>query len=733
MSEIFYYQNRNGSLTELYRDGGFVFLLKDAEGEHTLPLYQTDFQPGQAKKPYLGYSKEEVMASGRDLLGEALLKNGDPDYAAVKSALPPLVTDTYAMLGGVTSVAGLTVDANGTVFHQLSGRSRTTSPIFTPSEYDPDLGSLKPYQALVGKEYPLLLSVHTDGSRTLEFLYFVEPTEPDRDPICWIRIKRYQNAAPERVAIEYRVAAIAREADERELFETPPSEALFLDALYDTVGFWISFAQEGADFVLPEEELARVAKSAPAFAALTFTCEHAHYGHRFYGKELHDHFPPNYIFALDGLISVGKHAEARAVFLHFLKYVLRLDGKINYRQGTGLHFGASAAEYGMLLYLAGKYRNALGIDTLEKKERQKLIGMGEELLEHLVVCEELDGLVLIKMCAEADTNERVHVYLNNNLWAIRGLEALASLLEEEQGARYRDAAELLRANVTKALSRYAVRDTRFGTLPPFRLGYTATPMTLSLCEDTFLPLDGDARAKYFGTTWQRDDMGDGEDVIENSYANYRYYQEMLSSMLLPREHADAIVKMKESIGGETLGMTRLLSQIDDWPVLNYARFLLETGRIEKYLLLLYAHATHHGDPDLMTYYEQVNIEGKVVAYDCIPSLWTVPTMLAWSFAYEEMDGGRVKLLSALPKAWYQMPFAAKGIGYSNGRIDICSNGEQIEIDFDKPPQKPVEVVWRAKEHILPKDIRVGAAYVEDIRANVLILKAGCKHVTLAVR
>ena len=93
MSEIFYYQNRNGSLTELYRDGGFVFLLKDAEGEHTLPLYQTDFQPGQAKKPYLGYSKEEVMASGRDLLGEALLKNGDPDYAAVKSALPPLVTE----------------------------------------------------------------------------------------------------------------------------------------------------------------------------------------------------------------------------------------------------------------------------------------------------------------------------------------------------------------------------------------------------------------------------------------------------------------------------------------------------------------------------------------------------------------------------------------------------------------------------------------------------------------
>ena len=141
--------------------------------------------------------------------------------------------------------------------------------------------------------------------------------------------------------------------------------------------------------------------------------------------------------------------------------------------------------------------------------------------------------------------------------------------------------------------------------------------------------------------------------------------------------------MKESIGGETLGMTRLLAQIDDWPVLNYARFLLETGRIEKYLLLLYAHATHHGDPDLMTYYEQVNIEGKVVAYDCIPSLWTVPTMLAWSFAYEEMDGGRVKLLSALPKAWYQMPFAAKGIGYSNGRIDICSDGEQIEIDFDK--------------------------------------------------
>ncbi len=731
-NRLFHYTHRNGSLAEYYENGEFTFQYSDGETARTLSLYRIGRPCNEERALYCGYTKDEVLSSGRDLLGESLLKNGDPNYGEVKNALPPLFRNTYAVLGGVASVAGLTVDTDGNVYHQLSGRNRTTSAIFEPSAYDSRLGAVKPFQVLVGKEYPLLLSVHTDGEETLEFLYFVEPTEPDRDPICWIRIKRYRNEDPKHITYEYRVAAIAREADEKELYDTPPSEALFLDALYDTVSYWVAFAEEGAALQLPEKELARVARGAVAFAALTFTFEHAHYGHRFYGKEIHDNFPPNYIFTIEALACLGRHAEARRIFSHFLTYVLRSDGRINYRQGTGLHFGASAAEYGMLLHLASRYRLALGIDSLEGKERKKLIGMGEEILEHLSVCEELGGCKLIKMCAEADTNERIHVYVNNNLWAVRGLEALASLLGED-GGRYLSAAADLRADVSKALARYSEHGTRFGDLPPFRIGYTATPATLSRCADTFYPLTQEKTASYYSSSWERSDFGRDEDLIENTYANYRYYPEMLSSMLLPKRYADSIVSMRESIGGEILGMTRFLERLDDWPVLSYARFLIETGRIEKYLLLLYSHAAHHGSPDLMTYYEQVTIDGAAVANDCIPSLLTVPTMLAWCFAYERMDGKTLRLLSALPRKWYGKPFKVRGISYSEGRIALESDGETLSVCFAHPPTVSVEIVFRAKERIQMQDISAGSEYVQRIDGNTLLLKPGIKELKIAVR
>ena len=732
MSQLFVYQHRMVSLAEYYQNGAFYFLLQNKEEERVLSLYPIDLKKENERNLYMGYTKEEVLASGRDLLGEKLTEGGDPDYRTVKSVLPPLSKDTYTVLGGIASVAELTVDACGRVYPQISGTNRNSEAIFVPSEYDPELGSIAPRQMLIDGTLPILINVHSDGKRVMELLYFTEPNDPSHAPICWIRIKRYELSAPECVEFEYRVAAISREADRQAHFDNPPSQALFLDALTDTLSYWADFAESGATFTLPEPELARVATGALSVATLTCSCGHAHYGHRFYGLELHDHFPPNYIFAIEAMITLGRRDTAREMFSYFLKYVLRQDGKINYRQGLGLNFGASAAEYGMLLHLTNRYRGVLLDFPLNKAAARGLIGMGEEILDHVSACEELDGLELVKMCAEADTNERIHVYLSNNLWAIRGLEALASLVDARRGERYRSAAQMLRKNVEVALERYGVKNTRFGRLPPFRLGYTPTPLTLSHCKDTFFPIGQEELERYLHYAWDRSDLFEGEDLIENTYANYRYYPEMLSAMLLPQEYSDAFVRMRESIGGELLGMTRFVEQIDDWPVLNYARFLIETGRIEKYLLLLYAHAAHHGSPELMTYYEQVTADGRVCANDCIPSLVTVPTMLAWTFAYETVEKTELRLLSALPKSWYRLPFAVKGLGYSEGSIDISSNGSALTVHFEGVPTMPVHLVIRAKDTVSPSDILEGAEYVDDVQKNVLVLKSNVKDVTLQI-
>ena len=203
-------------------------------------------------------------------------------------------------------------------------------------------------------------------------------------------------------------------------------------------------------------------------------------------------------------------------------------------------------------------------------------------------------------------------------------------------------------------------------------------------------------------------------------------------MLLPEKYADAIVNMRQNLGGELLCMTRFIDRIDDWPVLNYARFLIESGRIEKYLLLLYSHAAHHGEPERMTYYEQVSIDGTVRANDCIPSLLTVPTMLAWCFAYENVNKDKLSLLSAIPKKWYKYGFSAKGIGYSEGKVDIKYADGKLTVSFENIPTAPVEISIRAKEKILLQDIASGSEYVERIDGNVIFIKPGIKQFEITI-
>jgi len=732
MTALFSYSTRLGTLSELYEDGEFFFTYCNNTAERRFSLYSLSEADKTVSDFYLGYTESDVLKSGRDILGEALTANADPSYSKIKEVLPAITKNCYAFLGGVASSAGLTVDPNGIIYNQLSGRDRTPSPIFKPTFCDASLGSHIPRQYLVGKNLPLLVSVHTDGNNTLEFLYFVEPTECDRDPICWIRVKRYANSEPQNATIEYRVVAISREANETEHWENQPSEEIFLDALLDTVAFWADYSEIGAKFDIPEKELAKVACASATFSAITCTCGRPHYGHRFYGKELHDNFPPNYIWLIQSLICLGRYDEAKKVFSYFMDNALRSDGRINYRQGLALVFGASAAEYGMLIDLIARYRKTLEIDLDNPAILRKLIGMGEEIIEHISVCSEFDGLKLVKMCAEADTNERVHVYLNNNLWAVRGLEALALLVDEVNGKRYILASKELRVNINKALERYSEKDTRFGTLPPFRLGYTAAPLTLSKCADTFRPTDDHELEKYFSGQWSRNDSGDGEELIENAYANYRYYPEMLSSMLLPKDMADSAVAMREALGGEILGMTRFLDRIDDWPVLNYARFLIETDRIEKYLLLLYAHTAHHGQPELMSYYEQVSINGKVHANDCLPSLNTTPIMLSWCFAYERIDNGALRLLSAIPKEWYKTGFSVKGLGYSGGKLDISYADNTVRIFFDRKTENTVELVLREKEAVYNENIVSGSEFISEIRKNILILKSGITEASITL-
>jgi len=745
-----YKRTSGGALTEHF--DGKLWWLEYTEGDkkHTLPMYEPFAKADEPKAPYLGYTLDEVMDSGTDILGQKLTEGGEVKYEDVIGALPKITERAYSFIGGPASHSNMTVDTRGAVYRQLSGRDigGEAAPDYEPWCEIPELLGVMPRQVMLAEEIPMLINVYEVGSEIIEIIYFIEPGDSGRDPILWIRKKRYSGTELENLTYEYRELELIYELPEAVIgsetfsadqmiveFQKHAADGTVIEAFADTIAYWVKFIDNGAKISLPEGRLERAATGAMAAAAVTCTADRPHYGHKYYGKEIHDNFPPNYIWLVETACIMGREAWAKRVFEHLVNYATTDEGRIVYRQGRALNSGASATEYSCLLFLADRYYEKLGIGGYTKEQLSKLSGMGNIILAHLTPCPEFGGKVLVKMCAEADTNSRVHVYLNNNLWAVRGLRALSSIISKcgvGNSEKYSNAADILWQNTSALLDEKSVSDERFGCVPPFRFDYTATPHNLSCTKATFAPMTAEEFAEYSKATISRgDEKEDGQDHTENCYANYRYYPESLSAMLLPKELADGAERLREELGGEILGMTRFRSWVDNWPVLHHARFLIETDRIDKYLLLLYSHTELHGNRERLCYYEQIKLFGRVSAHDCLPSLLTTPCMTGWMLVYEKMDG-TLSLLTALPKDWYTKEFSALGIGYSGGKLDIISDGEGVSVKFYSPAPEGTVLVWRTKDEVAMEDITAGAEFIEEIRGNKLVLKAGVTEFRISV-
>jgi hypothetical protein len=229
-----------------------------------------------------------------------------------------------------------------------------------------------------------------------------------------------------------------------------------------------------------------------------------------------------------------------------------------------------------------------------------------------------------------------------------------------------------------------------------------------------------------------EDISSTQDFSENSYANYRYYLEMLSSGLLREEEEEAIVGLRENLGGELLGMTRFMDKLDDWPIFNYARHLLEAEKIDKYLLILYSHALYSGVPRLMTYYEQYTPDGRVICPDCVPALLVTPLLAAWMFAHVSVKSDTLHLLHAIPRKWFGAPsFRANGILTPAGPVSIeVQNGPgSILADITLPPapRRTAETILhiRALKHMQMDNVAEGAQWVAGIRGDGLVLRGDC--------
>jgi hypothetical protein len=685
---------RNATVLEQFNGKeGFITVI-DNENQTVYKKYGEDIPDGTvvtSNQPYLGFSPEQVMDSGHDLLGEKLLNSGQPSLAAVKGIIPSLEEGAYCFLSGGAGWSGFTVSMNGNVYPQLSGLDWNPSALFSPIELDPELGKVKPVMTFLCGYIPILISRYQKENRIMETQMFVESGDPDRDPVLWVRALFYKEGDEIFESEHCFLLSISRNPSRKMI-----AQSGYWDAFIETVTFWSRISAQTAELDIPEWELALSVKGCLNSLYATFSGDHPHYGHRGYGIELCDHFPPTVITAIEASILWGHLSRARRIIEHVLTHIIGPSGRFIYRQGQDEIFGSSASEYGQLLWLLNRFSDVLDLPGWILPHLGTIRRMGDYLIENRMENDILPELRLIRMCAEADTNGRINDYIQNCLWAVNGLRALAALLQkyDMNGTHYINEADSLLLDTQKAIAGRTM-DSPLGKMPPFQVQYDSVPQSLSCCRETLLPMDDSLYKKYLTLSEVRENIGGRQDYFENTYANYRYYQEMLSSGLLKKEDQDALVRLRSELGGEILGMCRFLNRLDDWPVFNYARFLIETGRIDKYLLLLYAHTEHHGLRHLSVYYEQVGIDGKVYAPDCVPSLLITPLLTAWMFAFEPVNGASLQLLRAVPRSWFKTNFSVKGIHTSCGPINIAvkNNSGSVSFTFRLPVLPEEKEIW----------------------------------------
>ncbi len=664
-------------------EGKFAVACNDS-----IRIYSKYSKDANAVQDYTVPSKE-IFKDGADVLGNSI---EHADFEKIRKMLPPYYDDSYIALGHQSSERTATVDRLGRMFSQkiaynVLRQLITEEVIYDPSAVFGELGKAKPYQSFLDGKYPILYNVHETDDRILEGLYILETGTYRSGCAAYVRNVVTDKRTGEKLREDYRIVGIDC-FTEYDAEDAAISAELFYDCLLNVIDYFETFEKNNSKVTLPIKELEKSYVGTMFTLDGLFSAERMRYGHRIYGTTYHDFFPPNFIVALLAYAMNGQMLKAGRIAEYVLANVIDNRGRVLYRQGDGQNYGFSASELGQLLWILARYEGVFEPKGCLCPYASKILAMGNFLLSKICKADEIPEASVIRTCAEADTNERIHDYLENTLWGIRGLEAICKLgdaLSVDTQA-YGDAADKLRADV-KTICKKTETDSPFGKVVPFRLGYPATPLTLAPCRTTAYPVSDEEYERYIKISHVRSDGGENaQDLIENCYANYRYYPEMLSSCMLDTEYERSIYRMREAIGGEFLGMIRWFSGADDWPAYNLAINYMERGETEKFLKLLYAHACHHGLLDFHIYYEQITLGDEnftVKADTSVPCIMLNNLMINMMFCYERVDGSEIELLKAIPSEWLgKEEISIESVCTSKGKLSILAAQDTVRLSFD---------------------------------------------------
>jgi hypothetical protein len=335
--------------------------------------------------------------------------------------------------------------------------------------------------------------------------------------------------------------------------------------------------------------LERVVRVGLAHIDATFKGNHPKYGAGIYSHDCHDSFPPVIVSVVDALTLWEMIPRAEELFEYWLNTFVRSDGTINYR-------GTSLSEVGMILTsvwrLVGRGARVEWL-TNNFGKIKLLAGFLQELINATGRNQLLFGV------PEDDEKGSPATYFHNNAWVIRGIKDWSVILGE-----YLNCREEARQIQQKAMRlQMLLINTMKEVWPENRSDWWLRPTIEKVAHE---PADRPVRitGSRFG-----------------SYTNYRYWPELLSSKVLPKEVMKRIVNARLNGGGQFCGTTRFEDHLDDWPLAEWLEGLWNLGLYDDFKLSLWGHIYYHQAEGHLTAYEQVTFppgrQYKTAAY-CLP-------------------------------------------------------------------------------------------------------------------
>jgi hypothetical protein len=668
---------RNGENWKVYedlrtRDGAITFLSQTGKARILRKTAEATFP--ESGPQHLGVDLKQIGMADADLLADKLLAHGDPLEDEVRRAAPPM--DSAPPQEGPDSrpswntIVG-TREASDTMPVYPGGNTRT----YHPGQYFSEISresARQRHEGLLGGWMPAVRKILPGKQGDYyEIEVFGDVLAKDRFIVqTWHRTAHIQNGKIVKVEYGYSYPAYSRRRQ-------PPKAEAFYHALLEFAEYWDRQMSDLVLLALPDvswsdmathafvkEQMVRPGGVYPKYGAVD---------RDYYGSE-YDGFQDIFTMSLYANLECGRFAQAHDVFDNYFSEFVDDQGMINMR-------GPETAQFGLTLSLIARYSRYTHDKALIEKHRGKIEAMAtllaelhDEALQRPVTDRGyglLHGWCESDSCLTPDPSVWDKPYFSNSAFTVRGWRDLAAVWRELSlsGAEALAGEWLRRAGMLQAqLVKSIDANLRTDKKPPY-IG----------------PLPG--TTKTFRESFT--DHGPNEQGW-----THRCYAELLQPGVLPERQANAIIDCMRAYGATTLGVVANVEPAnpDGRNILGfisygYAQELLRLGRIEEYILFLYAHRYHDHSRGSWTAGEVAGITGDSALF-CIPAQQTIPLLVRWMLVFEDQDEDRLYLGRAIPRAWIAAgkPISIEGAPTRWGRVDfsLVPRGEELVANVALP-------------------------------------------------